>query len=100
MLGTKTRHSVTIGLVTDDTVSRQNLTSESEVSAVLYVHALDCWPQGVEVPADPYEAVNTYFGVYAPGEWVEITESTSLLGGIVTWSRKVLWEHPSAACMS
>ena len=90
---------MTIGLITNDTVTRQNLTSSNDVSAILYVHALDCWPQGVEVPADPYEAVNDYFGIHAPREWVEITEHVSWLGGLAAWSRKTLWEHPSAACM-
>lgn len=100
MLGKTTRHSVTIGLVTNDTVTRHNLASEGEVSAVLYVHALDCWPQGVEVPADPYEAVTDYFRIYAPREWVEVTESTSWIGGVVTASRVVRWDQPSGACMA
>ena len=100
MFGTKTRHSVTIGLPTNDTVSRQNLDSPNEVAAVLYVHALDCWPQGVEVPADPNEAVNAYFGTHAPGEWFEVSESTSWLGGVVTKTKTTRWGQPSDTCMT
>lgn len=98
MFGLSTKHSVTIGLGNGETVSRQNLHSSNDIPAILYIHALDCWPQNAEVPTDPVQAVNTYFGTHAPREWFEVTKSVSWLG-VITTARTVHWGQPSDVSM-